>query len=239
MINIGKLKEEFFGKGPSEIISIVTALFSSDDIVFATSLGAEDQVITHFIAESGKDIRIFTLDTGRLHEETYQLLEKTNARYGIQIEIYFPDQKLVEEMVSDRGVNLFYKNVEDRKRCCLVRKLEPLERALGSAKVWITGLRREQAVTRVDVGPVEFDSESGLIKVNPLYDWTTERLWDFIKINDIPYNPLHDRGFSSIGCAPCTRAVKDGEDLRAGRWWWEIPEHRECGLHRKKRERGQ
>lgn len=239
MINIEKLKEELTGKTAIEIISIVTGLFGSDDIVFATSLGAEDQVITHLIAESGKPIRIFILDTGRLHEETYELIEKTNARYGIKIGIYFPDQKLVEEMVSERGVNLFYKSVEDRKRCCHVRKLEPLKRALGSAKVWITGLRREQAVTRADVGPVELDSVSGLIKVNPLYDWTTETLRDFIKVNDIPYNPLHDRGFPSIGCAPCTRAVKDGEDLRAGRWWWEMPEHRECGLHRKNQERGQ
>jgi|WetSurMetagenome_2_1015567.scaffolds.fasta_scaffold00013_24 phosphoadenosine phosphosulfate reductase len=231
--DIAELGKAFTGREPAGIISIASDLAGRDEIVFASSLSAEDQVITHLISDGGFGIRTFTLDTGRLHEETYELIDITGARYGKRIEIYFPDPKLVEAMVEERGVNLFYKSVEDRKRCCRARKLEPLKRALGKAKIWITGLRREHSITRGGIGPVETDEANGLIKVNPLYDWSSERLWNYIRTHNIPYNPLHDRGFASIGCAPCTRAVVKGEDMRSGRWWWESPDKRECGLHRK------
>lgn len=231
--DVKELKSRLAGKNPKERLESLAELFNRDELVFATSLGAEDQVVTHFIAEAGKKIRIFTLDTGRMYEEIYELIERTNSRYGIKTEVYFPDPKLIEEMVSEKGVNLFYESIEDRKRCCYVRKLEPMKRALAGAKLWITGLRREQAAMRNRTDLVEFDEANGLIKVNLIYDWNSEKLWNFIKDNNIPYNPLHDKGYPSIGCAPCTRAVKRVEDIRAGRWWWENPDQKECGLHRR------
>lgn len=232
-MNANELKKRLSDKSPKEVLDFLSENFKKEQIVFATSLGAEDQVITHFIAEAGRKIRIFTLDTGRLYEETYKLIDATSNRYGIRIEVYFPDRNLVEEMVAEKGINLFYNSVEDRKRCCHVRKLEPLKRALQGATIWITGLRRGQAATREEVELVEVDEANGLIKVNLIHDWSTEQLWSFIKANHVLYNPLHDKGYPSIGCEPCTRAIEAGEDIRAGRWWWENPEHRECGLHRK------
>jgi phosphoadenosine phosphosulfate reductase len=232
-MNIDDMKTRLAGNSPKEVLERLGELIGEGEVVFASSLGAEDQVITHLIAAAGKKFRIFTLDTGRLYEEAYQLIERTSKRYGTNIEVYFPDRKLVEKMVAEKGINSFYESIEDRKRCCSVRKLEPLKRAVAGAKVWITGLRREQAATRTDVELVEADGANGLIKVNPIYDWSDQRLWEFIRDNDIPYNPLHDKGFPSIGCAPCTRAVKKNEDIRAGRWWWENPEQRECGLHKR------
>lgn len=200
-------------------------------IAFASSLGAEDQVITHMLASINKDIKIFTLDTGRLFPETYQLIDKTNKAYGINIEVYFPDNQQVEEMVAQKGINLFYESIENRKECCHIRKVVPLKRAFSTLDAWICGLRREQSITRFGNKRVEWDEANELIKVNPLIDWTEEQVWDYIKKHNIPYNELHDKGFPSIGCQPCTRAVKPGEDVRAGRWWWEQPEKRECGLH--------
>jgi phosphoadenosine phosphosulfate reductase len=201
-------------------------------IAFASSLGAEDQVLTHMIANINPDTKIFTLDTGRLFPETYDLIERTNSRFKIKMDVSFPDSKKVEKMVKEKGVNLFYQSVENRKMCCNIRKIEPLQRALEGCDMWITGLRREQSVTRNDNALVELDNnEDGRLKLNPLIDWTEQQVWDYIKEFNIPYNKLHDKGFPSIGCQPCTRAVEPGEDVRAGRWWWELPEQKECGLH--------
>ncbi len=201
-------------------------------VVFSSSLGAEDQVITHMMAALMKDPPVFTLDTGRLFYETLELVEKTNQRYAINIKVLFPDTKLVEEMVALGGINLFYHSVENRKRCCHVRKIEPLKRALKGSKFWITGLRREQSPTRKDLQFAEWDASNHIIKVNPLLDWSEDQVWDYIKTHNVPYNSLHDKGYRSLGCQPCTRQVMPGEDVRAGRWWWEQPETRECGLHK-------
>ncbi|MCB0821875.1 MAG: phosphoadenylyl-sulfate reductase [Bacteroidales bacterium] len=203
-------------------------------IAFASSLGAEDQVLTHMIREIAPDAKIFTLDTGRMFQETYDLIDRTNARYKMKMEIYFPDYKQVENMVNDKGMNLFYESVENRKLCCHIRKIEPLHRALEGSDIWITGLRKEQSVTRNNNNLLELDENNhGRLKLNPLINWSEDEVWDFINKHKVPYNTLHDQGFPSIGCLPCTRAVQPGEDVRAGRWWWEMPEHKECGLHQK------
>ncbi|MFA6132971.1 MAG: phosphoadenylyl-sulfate reductase [Phycisphaerae bacterium] len=199
-------------------------------VALASSLGAEDQVLTDMLVRLTPQPRIFTLDTGRLPRETYDLIDATRKRYGIEIEVLFPDRADVEQLVTE-GVNLFYDSVEGRKACCHVRKVIPLRRKLAELDAWITGLRREQAVTRADLASVEWDQANGLTKINPLIDWSTEQIWDYIRRHDVPYNALHDRGYPSLGCAPCTRAVQPGEDIRAGRWWWEQPQHKECGLH--------
>jgi len=224
---INKLLEE---ASAQEIVNYILENFKKDT-VFATSLGAEDQVLTDMIASRHDDAYIITLDTGRLFPETYTLIDKTNKHYNIKMDIYFPDYKRVQEMVKERGINLFYDSIENRKLCCHIRKIEPLQRATEGMKVWITGLRRAQSVTRINLQPVEWDEQNEMIKVNPLYSWTEKDVWDYIKENGVPYNELHDKGYPSIGCQPCTRAVKPGEDVRAGRWWWEEPEKKECGLH--------
>jgi phosphoadenosine phosphosulfate reductase len=213
------------GSSPQEIIRFFAEEFPGR-IAFATSLGAEDQVIAEMIAGIEPDMKILTLDTGRLFQETYDLL-------GLNIEVCFPDAMDVEEMVNSRGINLFYDNVENRKLCCFIRKTEPLTRALQGMDSWICGLRRDQSVTRQEIKAVEWDNIQKKIKVNPLVNWNLEQVWDYIHAQKIPYNTLHDKGYPSIGCLPCTRAVLPGEDIRAGRWWWESPENRECGLHRK------
>ncbi len=201
-------------------------------VVFATSLGEEDQVITDMIACVAPGIEIFILDTGRLYQETYDLLAKTQKRYGrVTFKVYYPDTKAVEEMIAAKGINLFYESVENRKTCCGVRKVEPLRRALANADAWITGLRRSQSLTRSDAQIIEWDKANEKIKINPLIDWSLDQVRDYIKKNKVDVNPLHAKGFVSIGCAPCTRAIKPGEDIRAGRWWWEQPEQKECGLH--------
>lgn len=201
-------------------------------IAFASSLGAEDQVLTHMIASIDPTVKIFTLDTGRLFQETYDLIEQTNSRYKIKMEIYFPEAKRVEQMVHEKGVNLFYESVENRKLCCHIRKIEPLRRALTGIEMWITGLRKEQSNSRNTMTLVEKDeNNNGILKLNPLIDWTEDMVWNFIHENNVPYNKLHDRGFPSIGCQPCTRAIEPGEDFRAGRWWWEMEGKKECGLH--------
>lgn len=201
--------------------------------VFSTSLGQEDQVITDLIARHNLPVDIFTLDTGRLFGETYDLIERTEARYKRRIEIFFPQAEAVQAMVRQSGINLFYESVEARKRCCGVRKVEPLGRALAGRTVWITGLRAEQNEHRKGVPVVEWDAARALYKINPLLHWSFEEVTDYIRTYNVPYNPLHDRGFPSIGCAPCTRAVAPGEDARAGRWWWEVSA-KECGLHLQK-----
>jgi phosphoadenosine phosphosulfate reductase len=202
------------------------------NLVFASSLGYEDQVITHIIAENNIPIKIFTLDTGRLFPETYELISKTMARYRINIQVYFPERKQVEEMVNHHGVNLFYDSIENRKLCCGIRKTEPLKRALVGRDAWVTGLRKSQSITRSDMKIVEWDGMHNLVKINPLLNWSEAEVKSYINDFKIPYNVLHDKGFPSIGCQPCTRAIEKGDDIRAGRWWWELPELRECGLHK-------
>jgi len=198
---------------------------------FSSSLGAEDQVVTDLIVKAGIDVELFTLDTGRLPPETYEVLAETERHYRRHLTVYYPRHDLVEAYVNDRGINGFYDSVDNRKACCQVRKVEPLRRALAGKKGWITGLRAEQAATRGGLKPLVHDEAFGLVKVNPLADWTEREVWAYIRANDVPYNKLHDRGYPSIGCAPCTRAIAAGEDVRAGRWWWETPESKECGLH--------
>jgi phosphoadenosine phosphosulfate reductase len=199
--------------------------------VFTTSLGIEDQVLTAALSVAAPTVRIVTLETGRLFAETVALLEETEKRFGIAIERFRPDPVKLAAYVKNHGLNGFYESVEARHACCGVRKLEPLARALGGADLWITGLRRGQSNTRSEAAFAEYDSDRGLIKANPLADWSMDDIRAFVASNDIPVNPLHARGFPSIGCEPCTRAIKPGEDERAGRWWWENDEKRECGLH--------
>lgn len=198
---------------------------------FATSLGAEDQVLTDLIARSKAPIAIFTLDTGRLPEETYRLIQEVREHYGIAIRAHAPEHADVETYIQSNGPNAFYDSIELRKECCRIRKLVPLNRALVGKKAWITGLRREQSPTRADLGVREWDGDHKMDKFNPLIEWTTDDVWAYIRRHNVPYNALHDQGYPSLGCAPCTRAITIGEDLRAGRWWWENPETKECGLH--------
>ncbi len=185
------------------------------------------------IAEINPKTKIFTLDTGRLFQETYDLLDLTNKKYNINIEVFFPDTEKVELMVKDKGINLFYESFENRKFCCHIRKIEPLHRALKNRDAWICGLRNEQSSSRQNTKVVEWDEQNGLLKINPLIHWSEAEVWDFIRQHNIPYNKLHDKGFPSIGCSPCTRAIKPGEDSRSGRWWWEMDGKKECGLHLK------
>ncbi len=229
--NIESLNQQLEGKTAQEIINFFDDNMGSD-ITFGTSLGAEDQVITQMIASMEAKTPIFTLDTGRLFPETYDLIDSTAQKFNISIKPYSPVNTEVEEMVVEHGMNLFYKSIDLRHTCCQTRKLNPLKRALEGRKAWFTGLRKSQSVTRIDMQIVEWDANSGMLKVNPLIDWSEEMVWDYIKTNGIPYNPLHDKDYPSIGCQPCTRAVMPGEDVRAGRWSWENPDTRECGLHK-------
>jgi phosphoadenosine phosphosulfate reductase len=203
--------------------------------VFANSFGAEDMVLTDIIARYYPGIEMFTLDTGRLPEETYNLMREVAERYGIRIPVYFPESAAVEAYVAQHGPNGFYDSIDLRKTCCHIRKVEPLKRALRGKRAWITGLRRDQAPTRKDLSESEFDAGNGLQKISPLLDWSLPDVWAYLKQFDVPYSALHDKGYTSIGCAPCTRAITPGEDVRAGRWWWENPEIKECGLHPDKR----
>jgi phosphoadenosine phosphosulfate reductase len=200
---------------------------------FACSFGAEDMVLLDAIAANARKIEIFTLDTGRLPEETQTLLETVRDKYPVSILTYFPDAAEVEKWVAQNGPNGFYKSVAQRKQCCDIRKVFPLKRAVAGKKSWITGLRREQSEARQNLQLESWDDANGLLKINPLVEWTHDEVWAYIKMHDVPYNALHDRGYPSIGCAPCTRAVKPGEDIRAGRWWWEASS-KECGLHQHK-----
>lgn len=229
--NISELNQQFNGSTPQELLRYFLDEFKGR-IGLSTSLSIEDQMLTDMIASLHPSTRIFTLDTGRLFPETYSLIEKTARKYpSIHLEVFFPDATEVEQMVSESGINLFYDGIEQRKRCCNIRKLQPLRRAFEGLEVWICGLRREQSVTRSDMQAVEWDEANKLIKLNPLIDYTEEQVWKYIRANKVPYNQLHDKGFPSIGCQPCTRAVAPGEAIRSGRWWWENPEHKECGLH--------
>ncbi len=218
------------GKTAEEIIRYFLAKYPGK-VTLGSSLGTEDQVLLDMMSKCCKDFTVFTLDTGRLFPETYDLIDATNKKYGITIQIYFPDSKQVENMINSKGINLFYESIENRKQCCYIRKIEPLKKALPGNDVWITGIRKDQSLNRFYTKLVEWDKNYDIIKVNPLLIWTEKDVWEYIRKNDVPYNPLHDKGFPSIGCQPCTRAIKPGEDFRAGRWWWESPEHNECGLH--------
>jgi phosphoadenosine phosphosulfate reductase len=231
-VEIDQLNKQFDGKSPEEILAYFLPKYGAR-IALASSLGLEDQVLTDLILKTDSKARIFTIDTGRLFPETYSLIDKTNLKYNIKIEVYFPERETVEQFVRANGINAFYESIEKRKGCCSVRKIEPLLRALGTLDVWICGLRQEQSVTRTGVQAVEWDEANKLIKINPLVHWTEQQVWDYIKTYRVPYNVLHDKDFPSIGCQPCTRAVAEGEDVRAGRWWWENPEHKECGLHKR------
>ena len=224
-------REELESRTAQEILAWALAEFHPR-IALAASFGAEDVVLVDMLIRLNPRARVFTLDTGRLPGETYDLIAAIRARYDLAVEIYFPSAPAVEAMVREHGINLFYESIENRKRCCGVRKVETLGRALEGLDAWITGLRREQAVTRTQVRKVEVDADhGGIVKVNPLADWTWDQVWSYIREHEVPYNALHDQGFPSLGCAPCTRSVKPDEDPRAGRWWWESPETKECGLH--------
>jgi phosphoadenosine phosphosulfate reductase len=199
--------------------------------VLASSLGAEDMVLLDLIAELALPIGVFTLDTGRLPQETYDVLQLARARYGVPIAVFAPESSEIESYIAAHGPNGFYDSVALRQECCHLRKVKPLRRALAGKKSWITGLRRGQSAGRSDIATQEWDAEHGLEKFNPLAAWSEQDVWDYVRARDVPVNALHAQGFPSIGCAPCTRAIRPGEDIRAGRWWWENPEFSECGLH--------
>jgi len=229
---ISTLNQQFAGSDAAGLLSYFLNEYKGRTAL-SSSLGLEDQVLTEMVCSIDKNVNVFTLDTGRLFPETYDLIHRTNQKYGIRIQVFFPEAHHVEEMVREKGINLFYNSIEDRKTCCRIRKIEPLQRAFSGLDVWICGLRRDQSVTRSAMQPIEWDESNGLIKLNPLIDWTEEQVKKYILENKIPYNPLHDKNFPSIGCQPCTRAILPGEDLRAGRWWWENPDTKECGLHKR------
>lgn len=223
-------QEKYDGLSAQEILKEALERYG-DKIALASSFGAEDVVLIDMMMKIDPNARVFTLDTGRLNQETYDVMDAVRRKYGLSVQTMFPEAAVVTEMVEKGGFNLFYDSLDNRKLCCKVRKVVPLRRALGELDAWITGLRREQAVTRADLHAVEWDEGFGLLKLNPLVNWTEADVWDYIKENEVPYNALHDQGYPSIGCEPCTRAIKPGEDVRAGRWWWENPEQKECGLH--------
>ncbi|WP_316807335.1 phosphoadenylyl-sulfate reductase [Pedobacter agri] len=203
----------------------------ADKIIFSTSFGWEDQAITHLIFANNIPIKVFTLETGRLFPETYYVWNRTLEVYNKPIHAYYPKNDLLQDMVNSKGPNSFYESVENRKECCYIRKIEPLKRALTGNEIWVTGIRAEQSTNREDMHDLEWDEGNQLIKFHPIFDWTLDDVKAYIQENNIVYNTLHDKGFPSIGCAPCTRAVQPGEDFRAGRWWWEDQSKKECGLH--------
>jgi phosphoadenosine phosphosulfate reductase len=230
MIQLKETKSLIDNKSIEESLFLLSERFR-DKIVFSTSLGLEDQVITDIIFSNGLPIRIFTIDTGRLFNETYTVLNKTNEFYDKKIQVYFPENNSVEKLVNEKGPFSFYESVENRKECCFIRKVEPLNRALEGMQAWITGIRAEHSVNRLGMDKIEWDETHTVFKFHPLLNWSTQEVRDYIKKHNVPYNLLHDKGFISIGCSPCTRAVKEGEDFRAGRWWWEDNSKKECGLH--------
>lgn len=227
-----KLNEQFKNSSAQDVIKYFLKEYKGT-IALSSSLAAEDQALTDILLKEDKEAKIFTLDTGRLHPETYDVMDATNLKYNIKIDVFFPNENSVQELYQTQGVNGQYESIEKRKNCCGIRKIEPLKRALKGLDIWITGLRASQSVTRIEMPLVEYDAHFDVIKINPIINWSEEDVWNYIKENKVPYNKLHDKGFPSIGCAPCTRAIKEGEDIRAGRWWWENPEHKECGLHKK------
>ncbi|HTD41525.1 MAG TPA: phosphoadenylyl-sulfate reductase [Mucilaginibacter sp.] len=230
MILLEDIKHEISGLQPVEALALLADKFPSQ-IVFSTSFGWEDQVITHMIFTNNLPIKVFTLETGRLFPETYYVWNRTMEIYEKPIHAYYPNHELLEKMVNAKGPSSFYESVENRKECCGIRKIEPLKRALAGNKCWVTGIRAEQSANRQDMHNLEWDEQNNLIKFHPIYDWTLDQVKEYIRKYNVPYNTLHDKGFPSIGCQPCTRAVQPGEDFRAGRWWWEDQSKKECGLH--------
>lgn len=228
--DIQKLNDEFRLKTPQEVLK--WGLNELHPGIALAWSGAEDVVLVDMMVKINPDAKVFTLDTGRLNPETYDIIDKVSEKYNINVKVLSPDSTDLEEMVLKKGVNLFYRNLENRKLCCKIRKVKPLKKMLSTVDGWITGLRRDQAETRTVLSKIEIDKIfGGIIKLNPLADWTDKDVWNYINENQIPYNELHDNNYKSIGCAPCTRAVTDGEDIRSGRWWWENREMKECGLH--------
>jgi phosphoadenosine phosphosulfate reductase len=224
-------------KRAEDSVSVLRAAVAEyKNVCYANSLGAESMVLMDLISQSAPEVSMFTIDTGRLFPETYELIARLQHRYGLGVmRIYYPETDRVEGWVSQNGINGFREGVERRRDCCGVRKVEPFRRAVAGHDAWVTGIRRGQSASRALAAPVEWDAAYGLHKVSPLLDWSETDVWDYIRKNRLPYNSLHDTGFPSIGCAPCTRAIAAGEDVRAGRWWWERPESRECGLHPRRR----
>ena len=224
--------QEFEIRSAQEILQWASAEFA-DKVVIASSFGMEDMVLIDMNSKLDQPIKLFTLDTGRLHEETYEIMERVRAQYGLKINIFFPNKESVQNLVRQKGFFSFRESLENRKECCNIRKVQPLKQALQGQRAWVTGLRREQAITRTEILKVEKDLEHPpLTKINPISDWTKDQVEMYIKKYQVPINALHKKNFLSIGCAPCTRAVNPGEDIRSGRWWWENPEQKECGLHR-------
>jgi phosphoadenosine phosphosulfate reductase len=227
---VKELQNELKGKEIAEQLRILADRFPGE-VVFSTSFGLEDQAITYQIIAAKVPVKVFTLDTGRVFTETYSTWSRTVEKYNLTISAYYPEASQLQDFVSANGPNSFYESVENRKQCCHIRKVEPLQRALKGNKIWITGIRAEQSNNRHDMPMIEWDEVNQIIKFHPLLSWTWGQVKQYVSRNDIPYNPLHDKGFVSIGCAPCTRAIKPGEDFRAGRWWWEDNSKKECGLH--------
>jgi phosphoadenosine phosphosulfate reductase len=227
---ISELQGELSGKEIAKQLHYLTERFPGE-VVFSTSFGLEDQAIAHIVAVNRLPVKIFTLDTGRLFAETYSTWSRTVEKYNLTISAFYPDAFSLQEFITAKGPNAFYESVENRKQCCHIRKVEPLQRALKGNKIWITGIRAEQSNNRHDMPMLEWDEVNQIIKFHPLLSWTWGQVKQYVSRNDVPYNPLHDKGFVSIGCAPCTRAIKPGEDFRAGRWWWEDSSKKECGLH--------
>jgi phosphoadenosine phosphosulfate reductase len=230
MEQLHSLKQSLQGLAPEEALLFLAKEFTGG-IVFSTSFGIEDQVISHMVFSQKIPVEVFTLDTGRMFTETYSTWRQTLETYAQPIKAYYPDAEALQVFTTENGPNSFYESIDNRKGCCAIRKVEPLQRALKGKKIWITGLRAEQSANRQQMEQVEWDEANQIIKYHPILSWTWEQVLDYIKVNQVPYNILHDKGFVSIGCAPCTRAIKPGEDFRAGRWWWEDQDKKECGLH--------
>ncbi len=232
--NLVHYQKQLQNQSADFIIDWVLDSFEPSMIALASSLSIEDQVLTHMLWKRNPTFQIFTLDTGRLPQETFDVMEKTAQAYQGNYDILFPDSAAVKDMINRDGPNLFYDSIENRKMCCGIRKIQPLKQKLSGLTAWVCGLRKEQSVTRTESQALEWDSVFGLIKINPLVEWQESEVWDYIHNHEIPYSVLYDQGYRSIGCAPCTRAIDKDDDVRAGRWWWEAPEHKECGLHCKK-----
>ncbi len=230
-INLETVNRELDNAPALTVLEWCYNTFPKDKITLSTSFGAEGMVVLHMLVSLVKTPRVFTIDTGRLFQETYDVWQQVVDTYNIRIDTFFPDKDAVHEMVSAQGPNLFYRSVENRKRCCYIRKVVPLKAALADADVWITGLRREQSEARQDVPRVSYNHEHNVYKICPLVDWTEFDVWEYIRNNNVPYDTLHDKGYRTIGCCPCTRPVRPAEDIRSGRWWWEQKESRECGIH--------
>ncbi len=230
-LDLKTLNEEFANKSATSIITHIYDIFDESDVKLSTSFGAEGLVLMHLLAEAIERPRVFTIDTGRNFQETYDVWQEVMEKYKIPIEVYYPDPKDIASLNNEAGPNMFYESVENRKQCCFARKVQPLETALKDAKVWISGLRKQQGDTRNDLEIISWVEKHQVYKICPLANWFESNVWDMIRNNQIPYNKLHDKGFPTIGCAPCTRPVRQAEDIRSGRWWWEVDEKKECGIH--------